>query len=98
MEIYAPGGKFLREGETIFNRDMADTFSRLSTDGLESFYKGSVAEAIIEGFGAKGLMTERDLRKNTRCEGGAPWRWTTGVGAYSRTARHLQAARSSPSP
>ena len=61
MRIYAPKGEFLCEGEMIFNKDMADTLDRLSREGLLSFYDGFVAEAIMEGFGAKGLFTEGDL-------------------------------------
>jgi gamma-glutamyltranspeptidase/glutathione hydrolase len=61
LKIYAPEGKFLRENDTIFNRDMADTFDRFSTEGLSSFYDGSVAEAMMESFGTKGLFTEGDL-------------------------------------
>ncbi len=73
LKIYAPAGELLREGDTIFNKDMADTFDCLSRDGLKSFYDGGLAEAIVDGFGAKGLMTEGDLleykvRKRTPLE------------------------------
>lgn len=73
LEIYAPNGEFLREGDTIFNKDMAETFSHLSIDGLGRFYDGFLAEAIVEGYGVKGLMTEGDLleykvRKRTPLE------------------------------
>jgi len=63
MRVFAPGGRLPGAGETVFNKDMADTFEYLSDKGLESFYEAELAGRIVEGFspGAGGLITERDL-------------------------------------
>jgi len=61
-EIYAPGGRFLKEGDTFANRSMARTLEYLASEGLMRFYDGEVAGKIIEGFGGRlGLITEEDL-------------------------------------
>jgi gamma-glutamyltranspeptidase/glutathione hydrolase len=59
--VYAPQGELLREGDIMFNKDMAETFEYLSREGLQRFYEGVMAEKILEGFGEKGLITRKDL-------------------------------------
>ncbi|GMR04218.1 MAG: gamma-glutamyltransferase [Thermodesulfobacteriota bacterium] len=61
--IYAPGGRLLKEGETFFNRAIANIFEHLSEEGLEGFYRSEMAEMILEGFGegSGGLITGEDL-------------------------------------
>jgi gamma-glutamyltranspeptidase/glutathione hydrolase len=61
--IYAPHGTFLREGEAMTNREMADLLDYLSRDGLQMFYRGEVADKILKGFGEGGLITRRDLEE-----------------------------------
>jgi gamma-glutamyltranspeptidase/glutathione hydrolase len=61
--IYAPEGTLLKEGETLFNRGMADTLEYFTKEGLEMFYKGDLAEKTLEGFGEYGLITRRDLEE-----------------------------------
>lgn len=61
--IYAPGGVLLNEGDTVYQRDMADTFEALidAYDGAlpqgrtaaiqaarDYYYRGPLAEAIVE--------------------------------------------------
>lgn len=61
--IYAPEGELLREGETVFQHDMAETFEELvvsydearsagRTEAIQAardhFYRGPIAEAIVE--------------------------------------------------
>lgn len=59
--IYAPGGRFLGEGEVLRNPAMADTFEHMAGAGLEDFYRGDVAARILEGFGEAGYITGEDL-------------------------------------
>jgi gamma-glutamyltranspeptidase/glutathione hydrolase len=61
--IYAPKGSLLKEGETIFNRGMADTLEHLAKEGLGMFYKGDLADRILEGFEEHGLITRKDLEE-----------------------------------
>ncbi len=65
--IFAPGGKLITEGGTIYNRQVADTLEHLLGEGLTAFYEGDVAGSIIEGFGAKGFITPEDLATYTVC-------------------------------
>ncbi|MEE9613952.1 MAG: gamma-glutamyltransferase, partial [Thermodesulfobacteriota bacterium] len=71
--IYAPGGKFLREGDRLVNPGMADTFECFAEEGLDSFYRGEVARKVLEGFGERGLITSGDL-ENYRVEVRGPLR------------------------
>lgn len=59
--VYAPAGVLLKEGERVVKRDMADTLAHLAEEGLESFYKGEIAERIVEHFSEGGLITKEDL-------------------------------------
>ncbi len=61
-KVYAPGGRLLREGDTIFNRDLAATLELLSREGLDAFYAGDFAESMVRTFGPpRGLITREDL-------------------------------------
>ncbi|MFQ5442865.1 MAG: gamma-glutamyltransferase [Thermodesulfobacteriota bacterium] len=61
--VYAPGGRPLKEGDTVFHGKMAQTFEYLASEGLEKFYTGDMAEKILSGFGAGagGLIAGEDL-------------------------------------
>lgn len=59
--VYAPNGRLLKEGEIIIKKNMADTIEELSRKGLESFYRGDIADCIIGGFKDGGLITREDL-------------------------------------
>ena len=63
--VFAPGGRPLRVGDTMRNRDMADSFEYLAGEGLDKFYEGEVARKVCAGFGAPrgGLITDEDLRQ-----------------------------------
>jgi gamma-glutamyltranspeptidase/glutathione hydrolase len=55
-------GRPLREHAEIRQPDLAATLERLGREGAEPFYKGAIAEAIIDTLDArKGLMTMADL-------------------------------------
>jgi gamma-glutamyltranspeptidase/glutathione hydrolase len=62
-KVYAPKGALMREGDIIFNKDMAETFEYLSKEGLDKFYEGAIAEKILEGFGETGVITKKDLEE-----------------------------------
>ena len=68
VSIFAPAGGLISEGETIYNRPLADTLENLLDEGLMAFYEGGVADAIIEGFGStgsRGFITHDDLATYT---------------------------------
>jgi gamma-glutamyltranspeptidase / glutathione hydrolase len=64
-------------GDTIRNRDLARTYMLIADGGARAFYRGELAEAIVEAVRnppiaadadhvwRRGLMTERDLRDYT---------------------------------
>ena len=47
-EVFAPDGQPLTEGERLVQRDLAQTLRTIRNRGIESFYKGSIAEAIAD--------------------------------------------------
>ncbi|MEX2616508.1 MAG: gamma-glutamyltransferase [Alphaproteobacteria bacterium] len=56
------GGAAPAEGDTLVQADLAETFSSLRTNGVSSFYKGPMAEKIVEGVtAAGGTLTLDDL-------------------------------------
>ncbi|CAB4935255.1 unannotated protein [freshwater metagenome] len=48
QELFAPGGRVLRAGDTFRSDDFADTIERLGRDGAEPFYRGDLADAVVE--------------------------------------------------
>lgn len=59
--VYSPSGSLLKKGEVITKKNMANTIEELSRAGLESFYRGDIANCIIDGFEEGGLITREDL-------------------------------------
>lgn len=54
----------LRAGETLVQRDLARTLSKIATNGAAGFYEGSVASQIVDTINAEhGKMTLQDLRR-----------------------------------
>jgi gamma-glutamyltranspeptidase/glutathione hydrolase len=47
-ELYAPGGRPLREGDEFRFPELADALERFGAEGAEPFYRGDVAAAIVE--------------------------------------------------
>ncbi|MGK2956352.1 MAG: gamma-glutamyltransferase family protein [Solirubrobacterales bacterium] len=45
-EIYAPGGRILREGEIFRYPDLADALERFGAEGAAAVYEGETAEAV----------------------------------------------------
>ena len=62
-KIYVkPDGTLHRLGETVRNRDMAETYRRIARDGVEDFYTGEIANEIIKDMEVNGgLLTRDDL-------------------------------------
>ncbi|MGD7788385.1 gamma-glutamyltransferase [Propionibacteriaceae bacterium Y1700] len=74
-ELFLPGGKPPEVGDTFRNHDLADTYRLLRRRGVEEFYRGSIARAIVdevrnpttvEGVSVlKSTMTRDDVRRYT---------------------------------
>ncbi|MDH3975312.1 MAG: gamma-glutamyltransferase [Deltaproteobacteria bacterium] len=60
-KVYAPEGVMLKEGETVFKKDMANTMEYLAREGLHMFYRGDIAKKIAAEFSDGGLIREADL-------------------------------------
>ncbi len=64
LELFAPNGNWLQPGERYINHGLADTFEQIVAEGWQSFYTGSVAEAILADQRTRGgLITAVDLQK-----------------------------------
>ena len=60
--IFAPEGRLLREGEIIRRTNLARTLETIAEEGPGAFYKGPIADAIIEKVRATGgILTHEDL-------------------------------------
>jgi gamma-glutamyltranspeptidase / glutathione hydrolase len=60
--IYAPEGRYLREGETIRFPEVADLLERLGTDGPDDLYTGATAATVADYVLERGgLLTREDL-------------------------------------
>jgi gamma-glutamyltranspeptidase/glutathione hydrolase len=58
-----PDGNALGPGDTLIQRDLADTLEAIARDGPRAFYEGAVAEKIAAAVQvAGGIMTTEDLR------------------------------------
>jgi gamma-glutamyltranspeptidase/glutathione hydrolase len=60
--IYSPGGKLLEAGERLEQPGLARMLELLRDEGAQSFYQGSLAEALLDLMAERGgLVTQRDL-------------------------------------
>jgi gamma-glutamyltranspeptidase/glutathione hydrolase len=60
--LFAPHGKLLETGETMYQPELGDALERLGSDGPAPFYSGDVAAAIVEWVEARGgMLTAQDL-------------------------------------
>src|SRR4051812_34433843 len=58
-----PDGSALSAGDTLLQRDLADTLEAIAHDGPRAFYEGAIAQKIADGVqAAGGIMTAQDLR------------------------------------
>jgi gamma-glutamyltranspeptidase/glutathione hydrolase len=61
--LYAPGGRLLNEGDSFRCPELGDTIERLGAEGSEPFYRGDIAEAVVDWVAARGgALTVEDLR------------------------------------
>jgi len=60
--IYLPGGKALVAGDVVRFPDLARTLRRLAEDGRDGYYRGPVAQQLVDGVrAAGGIWTLDDL-------------------------------------
>lgn len=65
-EIFMPGGKAPEKGEVFKNPYLANTFELLGKEGCDVFYKGEIAEKIVEYVrGQGGFLSMRDFEDHT---------------------------------
>jgi gamma-glutamyltranspeptidase/glutathione hydrolase len=67
--IFLPGGKALVAGDLVRFPDLARTLRRLAADGRDGYYRGPVAEQLVDGVrAAGGIWTLDDLARYTVLE------------------------------
>jgi gamma-glutamyltranspeptidase/glutathione hydrolase len=60
--LFAPGGRLVREGDTLRQPELAESLERLGAEGAAPFYRGEVAAAVVEWVTSRGgTLTEADL-------------------------------------
>lgn len=60
--IFAPDGRLLAEGDTIRRLNLSRTLETLAEEGPGAFYKGPIADAIVDKVKATGgILTREDL-------------------------------------
>jgi len=68
-EIFLNHGEPYQVGQTLVQKDLANTLTAISEHGADGFYKGPVASAIVASSKAgKGLITQADLDQYTARE------------------------------
>ncbi|MDA1237962.1 MAG: gamma-glutamyltransferase [Proteobacteria bacterium] len=62
-KIYCnPNGKLKSIGEILFNPDLAKTYKKISKNGVQQFYNGSIAQKIVKDMENNGgLISMKDL-------------------------------------
>ena len=53
-ELYAPGGRRLRQGDVFSFPELADALERYAAEGSAPFYRGEIAAAIVEFVASRG--------------------------------------------
>ncbi|KAF8210260.1 gamma-glutamyltranspeptidase [Mycena galopus ATCC 62051] len=60
--VFAPRGRFLREGEVIKRTNYSRTLATIASEGPDAFYKGPIADALIKKIRATGgVLSHTDL-------------------------------------
>ena len=63
LKVFAPDGKPLQAGDTLYQRDLARTLERIAAEGRNGFYRGETADLIVaEMKRGNGLIDHEDLR------------------------------------
>jgi gamma-glutamyltranspeptidase/glutathione hydrolase len=61
-EMYMPGGKLPQIGERIVFQDLARTLKKLAEEGEDAFYKGEIADKIVQYVQKNGgILTKEDF-------------------------------------
>lgn len=61
-EIYLKDGLPYKEGDILVNKDLANTLRKIAKEGKDAFYKGEIAQAIVDEVQRTGgIMTLEDL-------------------------------------
>jgi gamma-glutamyltranspeptidase/glutathione hydrolase len=61
-EIFLPGGRVPAPGDTLVQKDLAETLRKIARSGRDGFYAGGTAEKLVEGVrAAGGIWSRRDL-------------------------------------
>ena len=47
-ELMAPDGEFLKEGDTLYQHQLADTLERIAEQGIGYFYNSSFTKEMVE--------------------------------------------------
>jgi gamma-glutamyltranspeptidase/glutathione hydrolase len=59
---YAPNGTTLKQGDTCYRPNLADTLELIANEGVEVFYTGKIAQGIVDTTSKTGgIMTLDDL-------------------------------------
>jgi gamma-glutamyltranspeptidase/glutathione hydrolase len=67
--IFLRAGQPFTTGQRLIQRDLAQTLRRIADRGVDGFYKGPVADAIVASSRAgKGIITNADLERYTARE------------------------------
>jgi len=62
--LYLPNGKALVAGDRVRYPDLANTLRQIAADGRDGFYRGRVAELLVDGVRASGgIWTLEDLAR-----------------------------------
>ena len=61
-KIFYPGGKTLKAGDVLVQKDLGATFRKIAEGGFDAFYKGEVAKAIVDYVQTHGgVITMEDM-------------------------------------
>jgi len=61
-EMYIPGGKLPEVGDRIVFKDLANTLKKIAEGGRDAFYKGEIADKIVEYVQKNGgILTKEDF-------------------------------------
>ncbi|PPQ98636.1 hypothetical protein CVT24_003969 [Panaeolus cyanescens] len=61
--IFAPFGRFLKEGELIRRTNLSRTLDIISREGPDAFYEGPIADSIVRKVQATGgILTHQDMK------------------------------------
>ena len=62
-KIYLNGGKGFKPGDVLKNQDLANTMKKISKEGMDIFYEGEIAEAIVDTVEKNGgVLTRKDMK------------------------------------